>query len=111
MCIVLGNVSWAAHANTSCSWGGQACQASLRFLPSAPPVPAPHQSSHSPTPCQVEAFPLAGMFGLCVAFMAVCTLSQWQLERMSQGRHTYHKVVAGTPEDSEGGKMMEAPTS
>lgn len=34
----------------------------------------------------VEAFPLAGMFGLCVAFMAVSMVSQVQLQRLSQGK-------------------------
>ena len=59
-------------------------------------------------PCpQVEAFPLAGMFGLCVAFMVVSMVSQVQLQRLSQGKGAYHKVAAS----EEGGPSGNKPSA
>lgn len=55
----------------------------------------------------VEAFPLAGMFGLCVAFMAVSMVSQVQLQRLSQGKGMYHKVAAS----EEGGPSGNKPSA
>lgn len=53
----------------------------------------------------VEAFPLAGMFGLCVAFMVVSLVSQVQLDRLSTGKQFYHKV------SSDGGEHSGKSTS
>ncbi|KAI8467976.1 MAG: general substrate transporter-like protein [Monoraphidium minutum] len=58
----------------------------------------------------VEAFPLAGMFGLCVAFMAVSTVSMVQLERLSQNKGVYHKVASGGS-DEEGASGSKAPVT
>ncbi|KIZ07268.1 Major facilitator superfamily domain-containing protein 5 [Monoraphidium neglectum] len=50
----------------------------------------------------VEAFPLAGMFGLCVAFMVVSMVSQTQLDKFSQARPVYHKVSEAADAEESG---------
>jgi hypothetical protein len=50
----------------------------------------------------VEAFPLAGMFGLCAAFMAASLAAQVQLERLSVKRPSYHKVPSDGDHASAG---------
>jgi len=72
--------------------------------PSAPAQKPPPPQTRVATP-QVEAFPLAGMFGLCVAFMVVSLISQVQMDRLSAGKHLYHKV-SGADEvaAAQGGK-------
>lgn len=79
------------------------CRANATPAPTLPCTPQPPRSQT--LPMQVEAFPLAGMFGLCVAFMVVSLVSQVQLDRLSTGKQFYHKV------SSDGGEHSGKSTS
>jgi hypothetical protein len=48
------------------------------------------------------------MFGLCVAFMVVSFISQTQLDRLSQGRHVYHKAASGSDAADEAALSSKA---
>lgn len=91
--------------------GRRSTQAKLRAPLTATPS-NPHVPPHSlGLPPQVEAFPLAGMFGLCVAFMVVSMISQVQMQRLSQSKGIYHKVVASDEGDASGSKPTPAEAS